>query len=52
MDEKNLCTVAALSFSCDNVYTFASKYFAGMDPENVGGWAAPRRFIFGLNVTF
>ena len=43
---------AALSFSCDNVYTFASKFFSGMDPENVGGWAAPRRFIFSLNVTF
>ena len=50
---KKICVQsAALSFSCDNVYTFASKYFAGMDPENVGGWAAPRRFIFGLNVTF
>lgn len=43
---------AALSFSCDNVYTITSKKFVGIDPENVGGWAAPRRFIFGLNVTF
>lgn len=43
---------AALSFSCDNVHTFTSKRFIGNDPENVGGWAAPRRFIFGLNVTF
>ena len=43
---------AALSFTCDNVYTLTSKEFAGNDPENVGGWAAPRRFIFGLNVTF
>lgn len=43
---------AALSFSCDNVHTFTSKQFVGNDPENVNGWAAPRRFIFGLNVTF
>lgn len=43
---------AALSFTCDNVYTLTSKEFAGNDPENVKGWAAPRRFIFGLNVTF
>ena len=43
---------AALSFSCDNVHTFTSSRFIGNDPENVAGWAAPRRFIFGLNVTF
>lgn len=43
---------AALNFSCDNVYTFTSRRFLGADPENQGGWAAPRRFIFGLNVTF
>lgn len=43
---------ATLNFSCDNVYTFTSKRFLGADPEDVGGWAAPRRFIFGLNVTF
>lgn len=43
---------AALSFTCDNVHTFTSKQFAGNDPDNVNGWAAPRRFIFGLNVTF
>ena len=43
---------AALSFSCDNVHTFTSSRFIGNDPENVAGWAAPRRFIFRLNVTF
>ena len=43
---------AALSFTCDTVYTLTSKEFDGNDPENVKGWAAPRRFIFGLNVTF
>ena len=41
-----------LSFTCDNVYTFTSKDFAGRDPETPDGWAAPRRFIFGLNVGF
>ena len=43
---------ATLSFNCDNVYTFASKNFLHADPENLSGWAAPRQFIFGLNVTF
>lgn len=43
---------ASLNFSCDNVHTFTSKRFLGADPEGVEGWAAPRRFIFGLNVTF
>lgn len=43
---------ASLNFSCDNVHTFTSKRFLGSDPENTEGWTAPRRFIFGLNVTF
>lgn len=43
---------ATLSFNCENVYTFASKDFLRSDPENLNGWAAPRQFVFGLNVTF
>jgi hypothetical protein len=43
---------ASLHFLVDNVYTFTSKEFAGYDPENSLGWAAPRRFILGMNVTF
>lgn len=41
-----------ISLTCDNVYTFTSKEFAGRDPEMPDGWAAPRRFILGVNVNF
>ena len=43
---------AALSFSCDKCYTFASAYFAGMDPRM---WAVGQHqdvYIWFLNVTF
>jgi TonB-linked SusC/RagA family outer membrane protein len=43
---------ATLHFLVDNVYTFSSKEFAGFDPENPADWAAPRRFIVGLNFNF
>lgn len=43
---------ALLSVSVDNVHTFTSKDFAGNDPENAGGWAAPRQIVFGLSATF
>jgi TonB-linked SusC/RagA family outer membrane protein len=43
---------AGLYFLLDNVYAFTAKDFAGRDPENPDGWAAPRRFIFGLNFNF
>jgi TonB-linked SusC/RagA family outer membrane protein len=43
---------AGLYFLLDNVYTFTAKDFAGFDPENPGEWAAPKRFIFGLNFNF
>ena len=43
---------ALLSVSVDNVHTFTSKDFAGNDPENAGGWAAPRQIVFGVSATF
>ena len=43
---------ASLSFTCDNVCSVTSRKFYGIDPENPSGWAAPRRFVFGLNVSF
>ncbi len=43
---------AALSFTCDNICTVTSRKYHGIDPEISGGWAAPRRFVFGLNVSF
>lgn len=43
---------ASLSFTCDNVCAVTSKKFHGVDPENPTGWVAPRRFVFGLNVSF
>ncbi|MEG0797044.1 MAG: SusC/RagA family TonB-linked outer membrane protein, partial [Odoribacter sp.] len=42
----------ALSFACDNVCVITSRNFVGADPENMSGWAAPRRYVFGLNFTF
>ena len=43
---------AEMSFTVDNVATIASKDFVGRDPENVGGYGAPRRYMIGLNVGF
>lgn len=43
---------ASLSFTCDNVCSVTSRKFFGSDPENPTGWVAPRRFVFGLNVSF
>ena len=43
---------ASLNFTIDNLYTITSRNFIGYDPENVSGWCAPRRFIFGINVGF
>ena len=42
----------ALSFTCDNVGVITSRNFIGADPENLGDWPAPRRYVFGLNFTF
>lgn len=42
----------SLSFTCDNVGVITSRHFIGADPENLGDWPAPRRYVFGLNFTF
>lgn len=42
----------SLSFTCDNVGVITSRNFVGADPENLGDWPAPRRYVFGLNFTF
>jgi TonB-linked SusC/RagA family outer membrane protein len=46
---------AGLYFLVDNIYVFTAKDFAGLDPElgsRTSDWAAPRRFILGMNFNF